>query len=82
MPRGPRIIPEDGVFHIMSRGNNKRCIFRRPCEYRYFYKLLVRYKKRFEFLLYHYVLMKNHVHLCLKATKNTDVSKLMQGLQQ
>lgn len=81
MPRGPRTMPDCGVFHIMIRGNNKKCIFRRACEFRYFKKLLTRYKKKFVFLLYHYALMKNHIHLCLKATEKTNISKMMQGLQ-
>ena len=81
MPRGPRLIPSCGTFHIMMRGNNKRCIFRRDCEYYYFKELLFKYKKKFEFLLYHYALMKNHIHLALKAAQNTDISKMMQGLQ-
>ena len=81
MPRGARLIPECGTFHIMIRGNNKRCVFRRDCEFRYFKKLLTRYKKKFKFLLYHYALMKNHMHLCIESTKKTDISKMMQGLQ-
>ena len=81
MPRGPRVIPECGIFHIIIRGNNKRRIFYKDCEFRYFKKLLLRYKRKFEFLLYHYSLMKNHPHLCIHATKKTDISKMMQGLQ-
>ena len=40
MPRGPRAIPTCGTFHFMMRGNNKKYIFRRNCEYRYFKELL------------------------------------------
>jgi len=81
MPRGPRVVPESGVFHIMLRGNNKKCVFRRDCELRYFKKLIMRYKRKFKFLLYHYALMKNHVHLCIQITETTHLSKMMQGLQ-
>lgn len=81
MPRGPRVIPDNGVFHITIRGNNKRCIFKRPCEFRYFKKLIKRYKGKYNIKLYHYALMKNHVHLCLKVGGWVDISKMMQGLQ-
>ena len=81
MPRGPRLLPEGGTFHIFIRGNNKRCVFRRDCEFRYFKKLIIRYKRRFGFFLYHYILMKNHIHFCIKAFKKTDISKMMQGLE-
>jgi putative transposase len=81
MPRGPRLLPEDGTFHVMIRGNNKKCTFYKDCEFRYFKKLILRYKKKFKFFLYHYTLMKNHLHFCIKATEKTNVSKMMQGLQ-
>ena len=81
MSRGPRVIPKYGVFHIVIRGNNKKCVFRRDCEFHYFKKLIARYKKKFKFLLYHYVIMKNHVHFCIKASEKTNISKMMQGLE-
>ena len=81
MPRGPRLIPENGIFHITIRGNNKRRIFYKEREFRYFKDLILRYKKKFKFLLYHYALMKNHIHFCIHATEKTNISKMMQGLQ-
>jgi len=81
MARARRAVPKNTIFHITIRGNNKRSLFRRDNEYRYFLKLLIRYKKKWKFLLYHYCLMKNHVHLLIKSTKSTNISKLMQGLE-
>ena len=81
MPRGPRIVPEEGTFHITLRGNNKRRVFRYVREYKYFLSLLERYKRKHKFLLYHYVLMINHIHLCLKTSVDTNLAKLMQGLE-
>ncbi len=80
MPRGLRVVPECGVFHIAIRGNNRRCVFRRDGDYIRFESLLDRYKRRLGFHLYHYVLMKNHVHLILKTKENADISKIMQGI--
>jgi len=80
MPRGPRAVPECGVFHITIRGNNKRCVFRRDSDYARFESILKRYKKMFDFYLYHYALMKNHVHIILRTTEKSDISKVMQGI--
>ncbi|NQT95618.1 MAG: transposase [Candidatus Omnitrophica bacterium] len=77
----PRGDTWSGVYHIVIRGNNKRAVFIRGCDYSYFKKLLKRYKKKYKFLLYHYVLMKNHVHLCIDAAQNVNISKVMQSLQ-
>lgn len=81
MPRGRRATPQNTLFHITVRGNNKRSLFLRDNEYRYFLKLILRYKKRHKFLLYHYCLMKNHVHLMVKSMAYTNISKVMQGLE-
>jgi putative transposase len=80
MPRGPRIVTECGIFHITARGNNKKRLFYKDSEFKYFKELLLKYKKKFRFRLHHYALMKNHVHICLSATKRTDISRMMQAL--
>jgi putative transposase len=81
MPRGPRVVYEDALLNITSRGNNKRIIFRKEKDYRYFKKLLLRYKFRYKLRIYHYSLMRNHVHLLLKIINPITLSKAMQGLQ-
>ena len=80
MPRGPRVVLNHGIFHVTIRGNNKRCLFRRDCDYIRFKELIRRYKIKFDFYLYHYALMKNHVHLILEVSEKTSLAKLMQGL--
>lgn len=80
MPRGPRIVPECGIFHITIRGNNKRCVFRRKFDFVRFELLLARYKRIFDFYIYHYTIMKNHVHIIIKSNENTNISKAMQGI--
>jgi len=80
MPRGKRVIIENGTFHITARGNNKRRLFQNQHEYRKFKKLILHYKEKWQFSLYHYALMNNHIHLLIKANQKTDISKMMQGL--
>jgi len=81
MPRGARLIEENGTYHITSRGNNKRRLFRWRHEFKSFKRLMLFYKNKYNILIYHYVVMVNHIHLCIKATKDADISKFMQGLQ-
>ena len=76
-----RNIPPHSYVHLMIRGNNKRCVFKRSAEYAHFMQLIFRYKIRFGFLLHHYALMKNHPHLSIYTHEDTNVSKVMQGLQ-
>jgi len=82
MPRGPRAIYKDAIVNVTSRGNNKRIIFRKEKDYKYFKVLLLKYKKRYDFKLFHYCLMRNHVHLLLKIGEPITLAKFMQGLQQ
>lgn len=81
MPRGPRVICEDAIVNVTSRGNNKRIVFRKEKDFQYFKMLLFKYKKRFLFKLHHYCLMKTHVHLLLRISNPITLAKTMQGLQ-
>jgi len=81
MPRGPRSIYENALLNVTSRGNNKRIIFKKQKDYNYFKKLLRQYKRKYKFEIYHYCLMRNHIHLLLKALDATSFSKAMQGIQ-
>lgn len=81
MSRGPRMIYNDAIVNVASRGNNKRIIFRKEKDFEYFKKLLLKYKKIYAFKLYHYCLMRNHIHLLLKTNNAISLAKTMQGLQ-
>jgi len=78
MPRAARILPEIGVFHILTRGNNKQDVFRDDEDFGTYMELLKEYKSRYPFYLYHFVLMTNHVHLVIETSSN--LSKIMQGI--
>lgn len=68
MARAPRSIDPEGVYHVICRGNNKARIFHRSEDYEKYLSILQGAKRSYGFLLYHYVLMPNHVHLLLKPT--------------
>ena len=53
-------------------------IFLDETDYQQYLEILNKYKKKYIFYLYNFVLMPNHVHLLLKA--DTDLSCLMHGI--
>ncbi len=81
MPRVARIIKNEGVFHIISRGNNKQWIFHDDEDFRKFLNILGLYKESKPFYLYHYALLNNHFHLLLEPYPGQTISKIMQGVK-
>ncbi|MBI5152291.1 transposase [Candidatus Peregrinibacteria bacterium] len=78
MTRPLRTTPPNFIYHVITRGNNKQQIFINEIDYQYYLQLLIKYKNRYKFLLYHYVLMPNHVHLMIEPTDEGSLSKIMQ----
>lgn len=68
MPRTARIAPKEYVCHVLTRGNNKQNIFKEEDDYLKFIDILKKYKEKYQFKLYHYVLMTNHIHLVIETT--------------
>lgn len=81
MPRVARIIKDEGVFHVISRGNNKQWIFHDDEDFRKFLNLLELHKKSKPFYLYHYAILNNHFHLLLEPSPGQTISKIMQGIK-
>lgn len=80
MPRSPRIIPEEGLFHILTRGNNRQAVFHERSDFEAYLALLARLQRIHPFKLYHYCLMTNHVHLLLETTPGHPLSRTMKKL--
>jgi len=66
MARQARVEVEGGLYHVITRGNNRRQIFNSPADYEKFLLLLAVQKTKLPFFLYAYCLMTNHVHLLLE----------------
>ena len=81
MPRIARIIKESGVFHVISRGNNKQNIFHDEQDFEKFLEILDLHKKAKPFYLYHYALLNNHFHLLLEPKAGQTISKILQGIK-
>ena len=77
MPRKPRIEIGGGLYHVITRGNNRRKIFRSHDDYVRFTSILRQQKSKLAFYLYAYCLMPNHVHLLIEM-QDDPVSRIMQ----
>ncbi|MGB9698790.1 MAG: transposase [Thermodesulfobacteriota bacterium] len=81
MPRTARIAPKGHIYHILTRGNNGQEVFKAEGDFRRYLELLVHYKEKYKFKLYHYVLMPNHVHLVIEPLEDGgDLSEIMKGI--
>jgi putative transposase len=64
----------------MARGNQKQATFLEEVDFLKYIEMLRRYKRKYNFKLYGYCLMPNHVHLILDIKRGKDLAKVMQGL--
>ncbi len=80
MGRPPRLAFSGLVYHVVDRGNNRQRVFSDRADFAKYLGLLKRYKKQYDFRLYHYVLMNNHVHLLLETSDKGTISKIMQSI--
>ena len=61
MARKARVEVEGGLYHVITRGNNRRQIFNSPADYHKFLSMLAVQKFKLPFFLYAYCLMSNQV---------------------
>ena len=80
MPRPPRLLLSHSFCHIMTRGNNRNVVFKKPEDYQYYLDLIAKYKKELPFNLYHYCLMPTHIHMQVQTNNCTDFSGFMKRL--
>jgi REP-associated tyrosine transposase len=81
MARKPRIEYEGAFYHVITRGNQRRKVFKEVDDFQKCINLLASYRERYNYSLYAYVLMSNHVHLLLE-TRTIPLSKILQGVTQ
>ena len=80
MPRQARIGLPAMTYHVVTRGNNRSWVFEAKEDFEKYLEILGRYKTRYGFLLYHWVLMNNHVHLLVETTADGALTKVMHGI--
>jgi putative transposase len=79
MVRPLRIAYPDALYHITSRGNERKPVFRQEADYQAFLTKLEGSGRRYGIRLYAYVLMSNHIHL-LVETPQGNLSRYLQHL--
>ena len=81
MPRTARIAPKEFVYHVLTRGNNRQVIFKGEDDYLKYIEIIEKYKEKYLFKLYHYVLMTNHVHLVIEPSQaGGELYQIMKGI--
>lgn len=81
MARRPRIEFPGAFYHVIVRGNQRQQIFHDEADYGKYLSLLSGYRERYQFKLFAYTLMGNHVDLLIESGE-TPLSKILQGLSQ
>jgi len=82
MPRMSRLIEDNGIYHIITRGNDRKKLFRYSQDYIYFLKLAEETLSKHHLLIYNYCLMGNHMHFLVKTPKSENLPKFFQILFQ
>lgn len=80
MSRKHRIYFNKAVYHITIRGNNRQRILKKEEDKEVFLLSLGKFRKRFVFKLYGFVVMDNHVHLIIETSSHITISKIMHAL--
>ncbi|WP_273226972.1 REP-associated tyrosine transposase [Geosporobacter ferrireducens] len=79
MPRQAREKGEFSTYHIIQRGNDRKEIFLSDYDKNRFIETLIKMKNKYNFIIYAYCLMDNHVHLLMNDNGN-DISKIMKSI--
>ena len=71
MARPVRIEYPGAFYHVISRGNERRAVFRGDDDYKLFLSTLEEASDRFDVLIHAYCLMPNRLHLLIQ-TKDSN----------
>lgn len=80
MPRTSRKISYTKLYHIILRGIDRLDIFIDKNDYRKFLDILKETMNKYQYEIYVYCLMTNHVHLII-YDKEEKISKIMQSVE-
>jgi putative transposase len=82
MPRALRYLMDLGYYHILTRGNDRKQIFRCDADYSRFLDIIKEALEMFQINILNYCLMPNHLHLLIQLLKAKDLPKFMQRILQ
>lgn len=75
-----RLYYRNAVYHICIRGNNKQYILGQEEDKIVFLDSLEKFRARFGFKVYAFVIMDNHAHLVIKTDSLITISKIMHAI--
>lgn len=75
-----RLYYQNAVYHVCIRGNNRQYILQEDEDKIIFLRSLEKFRKRFGFKIYGFVLMDNHVHLVIQTNSLVSISKIMHAI--
>ncbi|MBW9170106.1 transposase [Clostridium estertheticum] len=79
MPRTFRLKSDESIYHIMCKSITEVNLFKDTEDKKKYLSLIKKYKTLYNFKLYGYCLMDNHLHLIIDAN-GSDISKIMHGI--
>lgn len=79
MPRNPRVHYARASYHVMLQGNYRQNIFYSPEDYLFFYKILEKSVRQYNFKIHLFCIMTNHIHLLIEI-KHIPLRKIMQTI--
>ena len=82
MSRSARLILDNVCYHVITRGNQRQQVFLKDEDFLRYLGILIKYKKKYDFAVYGYCLMSNHVHLLIDLDNKDNLAKAMQGINQ
>jgi len=77
MSKQKRIWYPKATYHIMCRGNRRSDLFRDDEDYQVYLSILNQAKEKYNYILYTYCMMTNHIHLQLQ-TEEDEIWKIMR----
>ena len=76
--RKPRMLVENGLYHVVARVNRKEFILKSAEIREMFLAVLKRSRCKYRFKLLNFCIMGNHIHFLIKPGKRENLSKIMQ----
>lgn len=80
MPRHARKISSTQTYHVVIKGADRQLLFEESKDYLKYLEILEYYKEKFQFELYAYCLMSNHVHLLIHHPVTTSLESIFRHI--
>lgn len=80
MPRPPRIHLIGALYYVSARVLEGAVLFRDARDYQHYLELLMGYREQFGFKLFAFVLLPDHLELCVELTGPVTISEIMHAL--